>query len=169
MASARGRVTTNRRRSFLICRVQKGTSNEYDERNAKLARKSDANCLPRSRAEDCRRRGLRNHVSERVAQHGFGIESRICVQCGRVVRWRALHENLPLNGNVCDALPNRRRESATRTNRFRAKKNFTKAARNIGYLEALRVPERRRLCFGRRYARRAMFPDRIRCCCGVRI
>src|SRR5882724_7168744 len=168
-ANERNRPTASQRKSFLTCRARKGKTSEYVERSAKFVAKADANCLPRPRAEDCRRRGLHHHLSERVAEHGIGIESRVCVQCRRVVRWRALCENLPLNGTVWHAIPNRRYESATLTSRSHGRKSFTRAARSIACSAAPPARERRKLCFGRRYVRRAMFPDRIRYCYGGRI
>src|SRR5712672_2239258 len=101
-ASVRNRPTASRRKSFLTCRARKGKTSEYVERSAKFAAKADASYLSRPSAEDCRRRGLHHHLSERVAEPGIGIESRVCVQRGGMVRWRALCENLPLKGNVCD-------------------------------------------------------------------
>src|SRR5438270_4253606 len=96
MASAPHRVMTSRRKSFSICRVRKGTKNDLIRCNARLAREADANGLPRPRVEDCGCRGVRRHVSERVAQHGPGTEGRICVQRGSVVRGRAVHKDLSL-------------------------------------------------------------------------
>src|SRR6266403_4280555 len=168
-ANERNRPTASRRKSFLTCRARKGRTSEYVERNPKPARKTYANYLSRSRAEDCRRRGLHHHLSERVAEHGIGIESRVCVQRRRVVRWRALCENLPLNGTAWHAIPTQRCESATLTSRSHGRKSFTRAARSTVCSAALPAPERQKLCCGRRYVRRAMFPDRIHCCCGGRI
>src|SRR5882762_2131753 len=125
-ANARNRPTASRRKSFSTCRARKGRTSEYVKGSGKFAAKADANCLSGPRAEDCRRRGLHHHLSERVAEHGLGIESRVCVQRRRVVRWRALYENLPLNGTVWPAIPNQRCESATLTSRSHGRKSFMK-------------------------------------------
>src|SRR5260370_3370821 len=89
----------SRRKSFLTCRVRKGTNNEYAVRIARLAGKAHANRLSGSCAEDCWRRGLRRDVSECLARHASGTESWLCVQRCRVVCRRAVLENLPLAGN----------------------------------------------------------------------
>src|SRR5713101_3350752 len=87
----------SRRKSFLTCRVRKGTDNEYAVRIARSAGKSDAKRLPGSRAEDCWRRRLRRDVSECLARHASRTERGICVQRRRLVCRRPLHENLPLS------------------------------------------------------------------------
>src|SRR5258707_707728 len=99
-ANARLPMTTSRRKSFLTCRVRKGTSNEYAVRIARLAGKAHANRLPRSRAEDCRGGGFHRDVSECLARDASGIESWICVQRCRLVCRCAFYENLSLAGKL---------------------------------------------------------------------
>src|ERR1700686_5213496 len=71
---------------------------------------------------------------------GLGLKAGFVCSAG-VVRRRAIYENLPLNGNVCDVLPNGHCASATLTSRFRGRKSFTRVARSIGCSAALPAPE----------------------------